>query len=381
MQENEKIHWSERPLTKWIANLIAIAAVIALAIVAWQRVIAIPRNGHSAAPTLSPAATKELQPATEEVTDPDTSADLTALTQIETKSSNEEMLDSGIERAINFKTTIPSRPRVDVITYTVQQGDTLFGIADEFGLKPETLLWGNFETLKDNPHLLKPEMVLNILPTNGVYYKWHQGDSVERVASEFKTDPQAILDYPGNRINLIDITEGRVNIPEGTWLIIPDGKRPLKDWGPPAISRSNPAVARYYGEGACGSVYEGAIGTGSFIWPTSYHGISGYTYGAIHPAIDIGGTTGDAIMASDSGVVVFAGWSNFGYGYMIVIDHGNGFQTAYAHLSAIAVGCGQSVFQGGYIGAMGSTGNSTGPHLHFEISLNGAKPNPLDYLP
>lgn len=89
---------------------------------------------------------------------------------------------------------------------------------------------------------------------------------------------------------------------------------------------------------------------------------------------------GNAIFAADSGVIVYAGWSNYGYGNLIVIDHGNGFQTAYSHLSVVGVGCGQSVFQGGQIGSMGSTGNSSGPHLHFELIYNGAKPNPLDYL-
>lgn len=379
MEQNNKTHWSEKPLTRWIANLIAIAAVIALAFVAWQRVIANPRNGQTEELSLTAVVT-DLPPTKV----PDSALAETSeqidLNQLESSPTSENSLDVGIARTIDFKTTIPTRPRVNVITYTVQQGDTLFEIADNFGLQPETLLWGNFESLEDNPNLLKPNMILNILPTNGVYYQWHEGDSVDRIASEFKTNTLAILDYPGNRIDLTEIAEGSVNIPEGTWLIVPDGKRPLKDWGPPAISRANPAVARYYGEGACGSVYEGAIGTGTFIWPTSYHGVT-QGYHGIHPAIDVGGSMGDAIVASDSGVIVFAGWSNFGYGYMIVVDHGNGFQTAYAHLSAVAVGCGQSVFQGGYIGAMGSTGNSTGPHLHYEISFNGAKPNPLDYLP
>jgi murein DD-endopeptidase MepM/ murein hydrolase activator NlpD len=89
---------------------------------------------------------------------------------------------------------------------------------------------------------------------------------------------------------------------------------------------------------------------------------------------------GNAVFASDSGVVVFAGWSNYGYGYLVVIDHGNGYQTAYAHLSAVSVGCGQSVFQGSMIGALGATGNATGPHLHFELSYNGVKLNPSDNL-
>jgi murein DD-endopeptidase MepM/ murein hydrolase activator NlpD len=89
---------------------------------------------------------------------------------------------------------------------------------------------------------------------------------------------------------------------------------------------------------------------------------------------------GNAVYAADSGVVVYAGWSNYGYGNLVVIDHGNGWQTAYAHLSAFSVGCGQSVSRGIMIGALGSTGNSTGPHLHFEMSINGAKVNPLDYV-
>ena len=100
----------------------------------------------------------------------------------------------------------------------------------------------------------------------------------------------------------------------------------------------------------------------------------------MHPAIDIGGQIGNAIYAADSGVVVYAGWSDYGYGYLIVIDHGNGWQSAYAHLSAVGVVCGQSVFQGSVIGGLGSTGNSTGPHLHFELVYNGAKLNPLNFV-
>jgi murein DD-endopeptidase MepM/ murein hydrolase activator NlpD len=278
-------------------------------------------------------------------------------------------------------TEIPNRPRVDVITYTVESGDNLFSIADHYGLKAETILWGNFETLQDNPNMLSTGQVLNILPTDGTYYEWNDGDNLANVAVFFKVEPEAILNFSGNNIDLTTTDLANPGIEPGTWLIIPGGKRPLKDWGPPAISRSNPASARYYGDGYCGEVYEGAIGTGVFVWPTANHSLSGYGYSGIHPAIDIGGAIGNGVVAADSGVVVFSGWSNYGYGYMVVIDHGTGWQTAYAHLSAVAVGCGQSVFQGGYIGAVGSTGNSSGPHLHFETVYNGAKPNPLDYLP
>jgi len=286
----------------------------------------------------------------------------------------------GIWRRPNFHTVIPSRPRSHVVTYTVETGDTLFSIAEQYGIKPETVLWGNLETLNDNPHMLSPDQVLNILPTEGAYYRWKEGDQLGAVAAMFEVEPQAIIDYPGNRIDLTQVQSDTYGIEVGAWLIIPNGKRPIKDWGPPAISRENPAAARYLGEGSCGSVYEGAIGTGTFVWPATGRSISGYHYSSIHPAIDIGGALGSPVYASDSGVIVYAGWSSHGYGNLIVIDHGNGFQTAYAHLDTVAVTCGQSVFQGGYIGGLGTTGNSSGPHLHFELVLNGAKPNPLDYL-
>jgi hypothetical protein len=288
----------------------------------------------------------------------------------------------GISRAVDLHTTIPNRPRVEVITYTVQAGDNLFKIADGYGLEPETVLWGNYEVLRDNPQLLKPEQVLNILPENGVYYEWAEGDTLEEVAEFFEVEPDAIINYPGNRFDLAQASEGVVTIDPGTWLIVPGGRRELRDWGPPAITRANPAAAAYYGAGYCGQVYEGAIGTGYFIWPTTATFLSGYDYSPpLHNGIDIAGSVGNAIYAADSGVVVFAGWSEFGYGYLVVLDHGTGWQSAYAHLSAVGVSCGQSVGQGTVIGGLGSTGNSTGPHLHFELRNEVyGKVNPWDFV-
>ena len=286
----------------------------------------------------------------------------------------------GILRKPEFETKIPSRPRSDVITYTVASGDTLFSIAHNFNLKPETLLWGNFDVLQDNPHILSPNQVLNILPVDGIYYQWNEGDNLDAIAAQFKTDSQLIIDYPGNHIDLVALESNESVVETGKWLIVPGGKREIKDWGPPAITRQNPASARFYGGGHCGDVYEGAFGTGTFVWPTTERGVSGYNYSGVHPAIDITGHEGNSVFASDSGVVVYAGWSDYGYGYLIVIDHGNGWQTAYAHLSAVGVSCGQSVYQGGHIGALGNTGNSSGAHLHFELIYGGVKVNPLDYL-
>lgn len=355
-------------------NMLMIGLIALLAFLAWQRFG--PKGQAEALAPATEMTTQEIVPEEPVLAEEENlPVELTPLT------TPAALLADGISRKISLKTIIPTRPRVDVITYTVQTGDTLFSIAYAYNLKPETILWGNYDVLNDNPHFLKPNQVLNILPTDGTYYQWKEGDTLTNVADTFKVDPQAILNYAGNNFDLTQVDSSGAGIGSGTWLIVPGGKRAIKDWGPPAITRQNAAAARYYGSGACGAIYEGAIGTGTFVWPTTDRSISGYAYDAgVHPAIDIGGAEGNPIYATDSGVIVYAGWSDYGYGYLIVIDHGNGWQSAYAHLSAIAVGCGQSVYQGGYIGALGTTGNSSGPHLHFELVINGVKVNPLDYV-
>jgi LysM repeat protein len=271
-----------------------------------------------------------------------------------------------------------------VFTYTVTAGDTLFGIAEKFGLKPETILWGNQFVLGDNPHNLRPEQVLNILPTDGAYHRWSQGDGLNGVAKFFNVTPEDIINYPGNHLSPETIGDyANPNIEPGTWLVIPGGRREFVSWSAPAIPRDNPGVAKVLGPGACGSIVDGAVGVGAFIWPANNHFLSGFDYNpsANHSGIDVDGETGDPIYAADNGVVVYAGWNNWGYGNVVVINHGNGWQTLYAHLSAYNVACGSSVFQGSVVGAMGSTGNSTGSHLHYEMMYNGGKVNPHDYLP
>lgn len=295
---------------------------------------------------------------------------------------SENTFNRGIPRFALADTEIPSRERVEVINYEVQPGDNLFDIAKKYNLAPETLLWGNYETLQDNPQFLSPGQQLNILPVDGVYYQWSAGENLEKVAEFFGVGPEAVIEWPGNHLDPYETSVENPPIADGTWIIIPGGKRALRDWGPPPIVRTDPASAAYYGAGHCGQVYEGAIGTGTFIWPTTQTTISGYEYNAnVHPAIDIAGSEGNAVFATDSGVIVFAGESNFGYGNLVVIDHGTGWQSAYAHLLNVNVGCGQSVNQGAIIGTVGNTGNSFGAHLHFELrsELYG-KVNPLDYL-
>ena len=291
---------------------------------------------------------------------------------------------NGIYRLVSLHTDVPSRPRMDVITYTVQTGDTVFDIAEKFGLKPETILWGNYFTLRDDPHNLRPGVELNILPVNGTYHRWSEGDGLNGVAKFFGVQPEDIVEFPGNHLNPDTLGDwSNPNIEAGTWLIIPGGTREFVTWSAPEIPRSNPGSAKFLGSGACGTAVDGAVGSGGFIWPSNAHFLSGFDYnpGANHRGIDIDGETGDPVYAVDNGVIVYAGWNDWGYGNMIVINHGNGWQTLYAHLSALYVGCGQSVYQGTGIGAIGSTGNSTGSHLHFEMMYNAVKVNPHDYLP
>lgn len=291
-----------------------------------------------------------------------------------------------IGRSTSPRTIIPSRPRIEVIQYTVQPGDTVFGIAEKFGLKPSTILFGNYAVLKDTPHSLRPGQVLNILPVDGTYYEWLGTENLNKVADFFGVDPEVIVNYPGNHLDPEAIGDyAHPNIPPGTWLIIPGGRRELLSWQAPiGITRQNPARAKIIGPGACGAISGGAVGFGTFVWPTPKHWLSGYNYSPDtgHYGIDLAGELGDGIFATDAGVVVYAGWNDWGYGNVIVLDHGTGWQSLYAHLNQINVVCGQSVGQGELIGLMGSTGNSSGPHLHFELMHSQyGKVNPLDYLP
>jgi murein DD-endopeptidase MepM/ murein hydrolase activator NlpD len=287
-----------------------------------------------------------------------------------------------ISRLADLHTVIPDRPRIEISEYEVKEGDTLFGISENFNLTPETILWGNWYSLSGDPHSLRPGQILNILPVNGVLHQWSSGEGLNGVASFYGVTAEEIIEWPGNNLEP-NIDTASPPIAAGTQLVVPGGRREPPSWQMISITRSDPAVAKVLGPGYCGSVYSGSIGDGVFGWPTSSTGISGYSFiPSIHEAIDIGGAIGVGISASDDGVVVYAGWNDWGYGYVVVIDHGNGWQTLYAHLSQINVGCGQSLSQGQLLGLMGCTGNCTGPHLHFEMRHDvWGRVNPLTILP
>lgn len=299
-----------------------------------------------------------------------------------------ESVYRGISREALIHTIIPNRPRTEIVKYIVQPGDTVISIAEKFNLKQQTILNSNaFTVMQDNPHNLFVDQEVYILPVDGVYWQWQSGENLNKWASTFKVSVEDIVNYPANHLDPATLgSYDNPNIKPGTMLIIPGGYRLPNARGDVfvGVTRTSPAIARIQGAGACESVSDGAVGIGMFIWPANDHYLSGYDWSpdAGHRGIDIAGETGDPVYASDYGVIVYAGWNEWGYGNMVMVDHGNGWQTLYAHLSSINVFCGGSVLQGTVIGAIGSTGRSSGSHLHFEVmNSEYGKVNPWQVLP
>lgn len=264
------------------------------------------------------------------------------------------------------RTFIPDRTvstasnRDEIIPYTVEGGDTIYGIALKFGLIPETVVWSNPD-LEENPDLLSVGQELTILPVDGVYHQVGSSDTIDGIASTFKSDPQAIIDFPLNNLD----PESPV-LQVGEWIIVPGGTKPIVTRAVETFSFSAPVPD------------SATPGSGIFGWPASGSISQGF-YG-YHPAIDIAAWIGAPVLAADAGYVIVAGWDNM-YGYHVVIEHSNGYQTLYAHLNSYYVDAGTNISKGQQIGEMGNTGNSTGPHLHFEIRESTLQRNPFSFLP
>jgi LysM repeat protein len=245
-----------------------------------------------------------------------------------------------------------SKPRNSTIsTYIVRPGDTLSEIAEMFEVSPSTILWAN-----DLPRGAKLQVgqKLTILPVTGVRYTVKKGDTLSGIAKKYGADEEEIASFNG--IDALSV---------GAEIIIPDGEihvaapaRPVSGGARPIAHGGSPAQIGYYIRPISGGVRSQGI-----------HGYNG---------VDLAGVpTGSEVVAAASGEVIVAkqgGW-NGGYGNYVVVQHDNGSQTLYAHLSSVTVSSGQSVVQGQVLGGVGSTGKSTGTHLHFEIR-NGVR-NPF----
>jgi murein DD-endopeptidase MepM/ murein hydrolase activator NlpD len=275
--------------------------------------------------------------------------------------------DSGFSPVLNPRTYEGQKPEHQLEQYVVQAGDVPNRIAERFGIKPETLLGGN-AFLSEESSSLQTGVTLVILPVDGVLHDVRDGDSLEGLAQEYGVSVEAIIAYEPNRL------EFPYRLYPETQILVPGAVRQVFKWTAPKPP-PRPAGGGRPGSGIACSVE----GTRSFRWPVSGRRITQY-YWYGHQAIDIGLVEGTQVVASDTGVVTWAGWNIYGYGNLVVVNHCNGYETYYAHLSSIGVVPGQVVYQGGYIALSGNTGRSSGPHLHFEIRYFDSYLDPTQLL-
>lgn len=259
-------------------------------------------------------------------------------------------------------THISEKPRSEVVDYEVHSGDTVSSIAEKFGVSIDTVLWVNDMGEKDR---IKPGQTFKIPPVTGIVHAVRKGDTIYSISKKYEAEAQAIVDFPFN----IFTNDETFALAVGQTVIVPDGVKPDVKPVSPVTS-----IARLRTPDA------GVVSaTGQFVWPAS--GRISQRFVWYHRAIDIANKAGGAILATDAGRVVLAGWpDNRGYGNRVILDHGNGYQTLYAHLSRINVSVGQTVSRGDVVGQMGCTGRCSGTHLHFEIHQNGVLVNPLNFL-
>jgi murein DD-endopeptidase MepM/ murein hydrolase activator NlpD len=338
---------------------------LAILMVTWLGYVLLQRTGVVSAAQEKTQNSEELATAVPQ--DAGTSAQLPEFLPVSSA-------DASLLRSANIHTIIPTRSRTAPQTYEVQNGDSVFGISQEFKIKPETVLWANYNLLNDNPNMLSTGQELTIPAADGILYTVKPGDTIESIAKKYKANPDDIIGWPDNKI---DIATPQLVV--GTTIMVPGGTRENRSWVVPTIWRANSGANKTV-NAACDTSGASAYGSGNFMWPTINHSISGNDYWSGHLGIDIAAGYGAPVYAADSGVVVYAAGIGGGYGLMVMIDHGNGFHTLYAHNSSIVVHCGQNVSKGQLISYAGSTGNSTGPHLHFEIRYLGSFVNPHDYV-
>jgi LysM repeat protein len=256
---------------------------------------------------------------------------------------------------------VPQRTvRTQPIGYVVAPGDTPLGIAEKFGIKGTTLLWSN-PKLEEDPDFLQVGQELTILPVDGALHTVQKNETLESIASKYKVDVATIVGYAANNV------ESTSKLDVAQRLVIPGGIKPI-------VVKKVTVDEGYQATAPSGS----QKGTGRFAWPTT--GLITQKSWSGHVAIDLYIHVGTPIYAADAGYVALIKRTVGSYGLQVLIDHGNGYQTRYAHLSAVHVEVGQSVARGEKIALSGNTGKSTGPHLHFEVIENGVRVNPLRYL-
>jgi len=257
--------------------------------------------------------------------------------------------------------SVPSRSETE--TYLVQEGDTLGQIAERFGLNVTTILWANGLSFTST---IRPGDSLSILPQDGVLYTVKSGDTLATIASKYDVEIEDVLEE-----NNLSASQ---TLAIGDELLLVGGS-PLSTTTPSTSSvRSTTSVAELFTAPTTTS----PSSSGGWYWPTDWRIITQY-YGWRHTGVDIDGDYGTNSYAARDGVVIYSGWRS-GYGLTVEVDHGDGYVTRYAHHAANYVSVGQVVSAGQALAQTGTTGRSTGTHLHFEVILSGSFQNPLDYV-
>ncbi len=252
-----------------------------------------------------------------------------------------------------------SHQRGEIVTYTIRDGDTVSSIAEKFGVSIDTVIWANNISSVTS---IKSGQQLKIPPVTGIVHQVQRGETVYSIAQKYEANPQAVVDFPFNSF----ANDETFGLAVGQTLIVPDGVKP----------EAKPVAPKPPVYLAQADVQTG--GSGTFIWPTNGRITQRYVW--YHRGTDIANQGSPAIVASRGGRVSAVIYGRYGYGNHVVVDHGDGFQTLYAHLNKIYVGANQQVSAGQALGQMGSTGRSTGIHLHFEVIKNGVKIDPLSVL-
>lgn len=250
------------------------------------------------------------------------------------------------------------KPRDKTVTHIVKGGETLSSIAQDYKVSLDTIKWANPDKITSDKSILRPGDELAIPPLTGVVHKVKSGDSIYSIAEKYGVSAQNIVNFPFNTY----ADDETFALAIGTELVVPEGVMPQQK---PVRAIPLPVTLV-------------AGGSGQYIWPAS-GSITQYPVW-YHMAVDIANPSAPAVIAADTGVVVLRECLNWGYGCYMIIDHGNGFQTLYGHMQAFYVSLGDKVNRGQAIGQMGSTGRSTGTHLHFEVRKGGVTQNPLNYL-
>ena len=285
---------------------------------------------------------------------------------------------------------IPGKPvvatRTATETYVVQDGDTVGSIAAQYGVNVGTVIWANKLSSRGS---IKPGDALKVPPVSGVLHVVKRGDTIAKIAFVYGADAEQI--YQANRL-MPDAT-----LSVGQELVVPGGTPPAPvvpakpkialQPGVPITKIADKSYDQYQEIQATPpdnrvkppDETAAVVPEGKLLWPTDQHVINQY-YGWRHTGIDFNGDYTDPIYAADDGVVERAGWNASGYGLMIQLNHGGGIQTRYGHSSKIFVNAGDTVKRGEVIGMVGTTGRSTGTHLHFEVIINGTRVNPLAYI-